>query len=189
MIRTSIVLPLLALMLSGCISPRARWNEQWYWQRSAVLDKTDVPASFLNAEASDRSLEHSTRCAAVFWLFEHYVRPGFSTSDFARTVGDAAWIDDSLVRPINGLAGWVPVYWDIDESLFEIVLFPDEGRIDSHIYFTLTSPRYRPDPVAFLKGKSPDKYTRLREFALCFAKGGYKRFTKSKVGVLPPIEK
>jgi hypothetical protein len=132
----------------------------------------------LNAVANDRAKSQAERSRAVFTLFAHHIRPGFSAKEIRRVFVDPRWLDDSILNEVVAVGGWLPVEWTADNTVFVVYLFPTEREKPWSpwvIYFSLSGrlpnrqARSQDDALGFLRGDT-GLYgnPRLEEFALSF---------------------
>ena len=157
------------MLLSGCaLTP----GESLSWSDHSSLRSNKDPA-ILRALANDSNLGHTERALAIFKLFANYIRPGQSAEQIHSALADTAWLDEAKLYRSGYGSGSRPIEGD---SLFELVLFPDDqGSSDWVIEFSLSgrgpdkAPRREQEALAFLGG-DPNlaNNPKLQEFGLTF---------------------
>jgi hypothetical protein len=173
-----IILASLLIFLVGC----AGQHEAGYWSgRSVLSDRESVAA--LNVTANSSTLNQAERVRAIFTLFAHHVRPGFTAADMHSVLTDTSWMKITDLTRLELLAGWIPVDSGIDRTVFDLHLFSsqkdDAGNNWWCIEFSLSGPnRSVKDAVGFLNGNTTlSDNPKLEEFALIFPppKKGFSR--------------
>ncbi len=71
-----------------------------------------------NHRAADTSLDRDARCAAVFELFDRYVKPGATAPAVASVITARDWI--VVDNPITAIGGMVPIEVNFDDSMFVV---------------------------------------------------------------------
>jgi hypothetical protein len=161
-------------ILAGCAGQQAK---RLSWGDHTILAPGSGVAN-LNAAANNTANSQAERARAVFTLFAHHVRPGFSAKETAGALLDPRWLGESDLSEIVAVGGWLPVEWTANNTAFRVYLFPTQTEKPWSawvIYFTLSGrlpdhqARSKDDALAFLRGEA-GLYgdPRLEEFALCF---------------------
>jgi hypothetical protein len=134
-----------------------------------------IAAKDLRKAADDPMAIRTDRVAAVFALFANHVKPTCGPVAAGEVIGDTGWLTAAHIRPIDKLAGWVPVEFGGDATVYCLHVFPIEKEwSDSVICLRLTggAGQSADDLRAFLHGGKGLKGTRkLVEFALCYPPG------------------
>jgi hypothetical protein len=134
-------------------------------------DPADRPAA-LRRVADDPRANRSDRAAAVFALFGDHLAPPCQSSTAGRALGEAGWLEAATLDPIQVLAGWIPVEFGFDDSVYCLRLFPrPDGWSEWVIYLGLSGAPDHPEEVvrAFLRGGTGvPQGTELVEYALCY---------------------
>ena len=168
------ILSVLSVMaLLGC----AHRSESVSWNDHTILPGGESIAS-LNALASNQESNRADRARAIFTLFAHHIRPGFSAGEVHRILTDTNWMSEINLYGVYALGGWVPVEMTFEDTVFCLDLFPaemDKQWSPWAIYFRLsgTTPegpgRRKEEALAFLHGDTTVQGNpKLLEFALCF---------------------
>lgn len=169
----SIVSWLTVIVLAGCAhdAARAPWNG-----RTILPDGQSIAA--LNILANDEKSTQEVRAKAVFTLFAHHIRPGFSAAQVRAVLTDTNWVSETNLYGVYSLKGKVPVDWTFDNTVFCMHLFPEEMEKRWSpwvIYISLPNSmsegpmRSQEEALAFLRGDtSLPGDPKLLEFALCF---------------------
>ena len=199
---------MLGSILAGCAIPRGAVDspESGWWYKAfskynqgysySESDREEL-IRILNENANDPSLDRGLRTREVMTIFNRIIRPGFSSADCRKVMGQAKWLDVMDVRSQGGMGGQIPVGWPVPSGslVFIMRVFPDgKGWSDSVIVFTLSglkpqelsSEERGKKPLDFLKGNLADSRVRLEEFALCCPEESIRkiiRFTPRGVGL------
>ncbi len=140
------------------------------WDRKSILPKGKA-ANFIR-QANNRNAFQEKRARAIFSLFAHHIKPGQTTDQLPQAMSKADWLQDSILRPLGGMGGWVPVGLGFADSVFYIYVLPIETKeIWSPwvIYFRFEGKTDLEDAKRFLRRDPADRKIRLLEYALCFA--------------------
>jgi len=135
-----------------------------------ILPQGESVAS-LTSRANDSSNSQEIRARAVFTLFARHIQPGSSVSEVHRVLTDTAWLKESDLQGLRILAGWVPVEFTTEDTIFGIALFPmssASGWSPWVIYLRLSGHIQDEEALKFLRGAPGMEKTKLLEFALCF---------------------
>jgi hypothetical protein len=162
------ILLLLLLFFLGCANSHTK--------TMPLHNQTILPAGesakVLNSRANNPISSQAERARAIFTLFAHHIRPGYSAVEVHQVLGNAVWLSGVHVNCIRVLAGWVPVdATAVGDTIFCMQLFPvgeNEGARYWAIYFRLSGQHQDEDGLAFLKGQNVTGNPRLVEYALCF---------------------
>lgn len=138
--------------------------------------------------ANNQEMSCEKRAAAIFKLFEAYLKPGDDSRRFRSVFQDPKWILESRIQRLNMISGWIPIEWGRNTFLLE--LFPNNKNrrrwfivfrlsgIDKSYYNGGSGLEYA---IHFLKGRYA-KTVRIVDFALCEYKDDdlFPRITRSK---------
>ena len=170
------------LLLAGC----GQRPEQpakpmgWHPGESCLLSKA-TPARITEI-ANNSSLPLTERAKAVFTLFANHVGPGMTSAQVAAVLPNPRWLDESKIVGIYNLSGWVPVEFNMKDTVYFLNLFPalqEEGTAPWSICFRLSGGPTQPETIAqqFFRGEIASEEPQLLEFALCYAQDrGHSRY-------------
>jgi hypothetical protein len=189
-----------AFLFPGCNTCRdmQRFDSDFCWGTKSRLT-VSAPATALCRDANDPAVKREFRRLAAAQLFATYVKPGFTSKELHAALFDTDWLDACRLFQSTASGGQRPCYVSIGQSLFMLMLFPDDtGWSPWVIWFVLPNDplhgaRTDEEGRAFLTGNHPDKRLRLTEFAIDYPlcnegnkAGGprvLERFTKRGVGL------
>ena len=144
-------------------------------ERPTSRAASTVPAKLLRKAADDTQANRADRVSAVFALFANHIKPPCKPATAGEVLGDAKWLATANICAFHILAGWVPVEFGGDATVYSLHVLPiKDGWSDSVIYLRLTggSGQMPDDLRAFLRGgKGLKGNPELVEFALCYPPG------------------
>lgn len=164
-----VYLLILAATLFGCAHDDADDADN-HWSDRTSLPRGESVTS-LNARANNAAVERDERARAVFTLFAHHIRPGFSGAEVRRVLGNTAWLKDIHLYGVRELAGWSAVPLTSDGTVFTMLLFPVEMNkrwSPWGIVFRLSGKLRDEDALAFLRGERTGGSPEIEEFALVY---------------------
>jgi len=167
-----------AIVLAACDStpPPTEWpgvslgisGEPERWDCVSAL-KSHAPIEELLRIANDRSCSSSERAKAICTIFANHIRPLSNSQQAFRTLTSSEWLDDSSLQGVYSLAGWVPVKWWDDRTVFGLCVCAQDWRGGNwYVWFSLDGQRTEADAMAFLRGEYDNPDVHLIEFAISF---------------------
>ncbi len=152
--------------------------------QSPFTATVELPEEKLNRVANDSTVNRAERAAAVFALFQQFIKPGDSLRQVRSVLRNTAWVGEAHLSYFLMLSGWIPVDMNFKDRTYCLQLFADnQGNSEWVIYFQLAGDsefnKWDEDGIAFLCGKVGSKgESRIKEFALCYPKGEIAFFKK-----------
>jgi hypothetical protein len=196
------LLVVAACSLSGCSTNQElkRFNSEFYWGNKSRLAVT-VPAKDLIQIANDSGADRDLRRRSVAELFATYIKPGMTSQEIHAALPNTRWLADCrLYNSTASGGGGSLCYRSIEQSLFTLMLFPDDtGWSPWVIDFAVPDdslPRGETEEEAraILAGTHPDKRLRLGEFCIYYplcnmsdkanVTSVSERFTARRVGLI-----
>jgi hypothetical protein len=164
------------------------------WDGVSRLKGNKAPAD-LHRVADSASLDRAKRAEAIFSLFVKQLKIPQGAAEVGAALKGEKWLTDVSLEGVYRLAGWIPVEWTFEGTVFCLRLFPDKARwSDWVIYFRLSggSGQTADEARAFLRGTNLKNSPKLVEFALCFPGEGDKlvgrieRFSEKGIAIYEP---
>ena len=143
-----------------------------------------------------RDKEHAKKCSAIMGQLKRGLKPGMTSAEASKALGDVTWLEEVHHYEITILGGWIPV--DIGPQwAFCMHLYPNEDDWSNHVvYFSLSGsegsgPLFTGSSdftiADYLKGRVHDEAIKLHQFALCYPGNGHG--SSDRIERFPPLAK
>ena len=165
-----------AALLVGCGRKTEQPAQPRDWHpEDSCLSSAATPEE-LTRSANDESLSLNARAKAVFSLFANHVQPGMASAQVATVMPQPKWLDECEIVGLYYLNGWVPVEFNMEDTVYFLNLFPKlkpEGIAPWSVCFRLSGGPTQPESIAqqFFRGEIASEEPLLLEFALCYPTG------------------
>jgi hypothetical protein len=170
------------LLLAGCGQRSDQPAKPMAWHPGESCLLSEATPAMITEMANNTSLPLTERAKAVFTLFANHVRPGMTSTQVAAVLPNPRWLDESTIAGVYNLSGWVPVEFNMKDTVYFLNLFPalqEEGKAPWSICFRLSGGPTQPESIAqqFIRGELASYEPQLLEFALCYAQDrGHSRY-------------
>ena len=111
------------------------------------------PASFWLDIASDSRYGVNHRRRAVVELFRRHVPPGTTLGELGGLLAGAEWLRDEDIAVVGAVAGKIPVSWTFDDTVFVLILLPDDDADSTAVYLRVGGKVSPDDFIAVIRGR------------------------------------
>jgi len=127
------------------------------------------PPKFWSDIANSTEYTELHRRFAVAELFKRHIRPGMKLSELAEVLDSPTWMENSNVRTVESIYGYVPLMRLSPGTVFAVHLFPRLTGLGWFIYIRISGEIGRDDFLKVLRGYDVEQKVRdaeILEFGL-----------------------